>query len=257
MRSSSQTPERSDWTNMTMSDWANMKPSDWMDWMVSEWNRNYSDLQNLTPSDWWTRMYGTNPAMSQGMMGQPERQRSRYSWQRGEHEHERHHHRHDNGCSKCGSDSCECSCCIGDADLAVYTRLGEERVIPIVVHNDRHRDMPITVELSGWTTRGGSAAPVETVMIEPKSFTLASCGEQNLTLVVRVRPTDSQQTPGKNVPGDVPRDASQMPVDVDDCVVAIADLRLVGCDNRPIRVAVAVLPRDCDPYKVDCGCSCC
>lgn len=45
--------------------------------------------------------------------------------------------------------------------------------------------------------------------------------------------------------------------DVDDCHVAVADLRVQGCDTRPIRVAVAVLPRDCGPYEVRCDCGCC
>ena len=45
--------------------------------------------------------------------------------------------------------------------------------------------------------------------------------------------------------------------DVDDCLVAVADLRLVGCDHRPLRIAVAILPRDCDPFRVSCGCTCC
>jgi hypothetical protein len=248
---------------MSLSDWTSMKPSDWMDLMVAEWNNNYNTLQNLSPSDWWTRMYGSNPAASQGMMGQPQGERQRHKWERREHdhEHERHHHHkhHHHGCNKCGSDSCECSCCIGDVDLVVYTRVGEQRVIPIVVENERHRDKQISVELSGWTTRGGSPAPVETVLIEPKTFTLAACGEQEITLVVRVRQPNNQPVPGQDGPlnNDIGRDGQQVPLDVDDCVVAVADLRLVGCDNRPIRVAVAVLPRDCDPYKVDCGCTCC
>lgn len=45
--------------------------------------------------------------------------------------------------------------------------------------------------------------------------------------------------------------------DVDDCHVAIADLCIEGCDARPIRVAVAVLPRDCNTYDIHCECACC
>jgi len=30
-----------------------------------------------------------------------------------------------------------------------------------------------------------------------------------------------------------------------------------GCEMRPVRIALALLPRDCADYKVDCGCSCC
>ena len=45
--------------------------------------------------------------------------------------------------------------------------------------------------------------------------------------------------------------------DIDDCHVAIADLCIEGCDARPIRIAVAVLPRDCNSYTVRCVCACC
>lgn len=45
--------------------------------------------------------------------------------------------------------------------------------------------------------------------------------------------------------------------DVDECHVAVADLRISGCDVRPIRIAVAVLPRDCGAFEVECGCTCC
>jgi hypothetical protein len=36
-----------------------------------------------------------------------------------------------------------------------------------------------------------------------------------------------------------------------------ADLRVEGCDTRPIRIALALLPRDCNAYEIDCGCGCC
>ena len=45
--------------------------------------------------------------------------------------------------------------------------------------------------------------------------------------------------------------------DVDGCAVSYADLRIKGCDMRSIRIAVAVLPRECDAYIVDCHCGCC
>jgi hypothetical protein len=51
-------------------------------------------------------------------------------------------------------------------------------------------------------------------------------------------------------------DARTLP-DVDDCHVAVADLCIDGCDSRPIRIAVAVLPRDCNSYEVHCDCACC
>jgi hypothetical protein len=46
-------------------------------------------------------------------------------------------------------------------------------------------------------------------------------------------------------------------IDVDECVVAYGDLRFGGCDNRPLRIAVSTLPRDCHAYHVRCSCGCC
>ncbi len=48
------------------------------------------------------------------------------------------------------------------------------------------------------------------------------------------------------------------PTDVDDCLVAVADLRVEGCDIRcPIGIGVVLLPRDCDTFDLTCGCGCC
>jgi hypothetical protein len=45
--------------------------------------------------------------------------------------------------------------------------------------------------------------------------------------------------------------------DVDRCEVGYATIRAEGCLTRPIVVAVAVLPEDCDAFRHPCGCSCC
>src|SRR5947209_2562603 len=50
-------------------------------------------------------------------------------------------------CDDCVQDGCHCSCCIGDADLLIYARLGERRVVPLVVENNRHRERQIRLEL--------------------------------------------------------------------------------------------------------------
>lgn len=44
--------------------------------------------------------------------------------------------------------------------------------------------------------------------------------------------------------------------DVDGCATAYADVRFEGC-ARPQRVAVVVLPAECDAVDVGCGCGCC
>lgn len=227
-------------------------PSQWMDRLLPGWDRSYADWMNISPSEWWARLYGSG-------MGRPAANPWTSGYRRGEEAYRRKTHYHEGGCSRCGSYPCECSCCIGDVDLAIYTRLGEQRIVQLVVENERRREKEIALELSEWTTRGGKAAPVATILLEPKAFTLAPCAEQGVTLAVKVqdaaqkREEEAEEEAGEAA---AKQDRRQLP-DVDDCLVATADLRLVGCDHRPLRIAVAVLPRDCDPYRVYCGCSCC
>jgi len=242
-----------DWLSMTLTDWMDRTPFGWGD-------RSYGDLMRTPFTDWWAMLYGPGAGQGARPPRMPEEHRHHHHHhgrrcgchEDGIHREPHHHHHHDHDdhgcCRRCGADPCECYCCIGDVDFAVYSRVGEQRVIPIVVENERHRERQITLELSGWTTRGGSAAPVGTVSLEPKAFSLASCGEQKVTLAVKI----SEPTGGG------PEGTEQTRrTDVEDCLVATADLRLVGCDHRPLRIAVAILPRDCDPYRVGCGCTCC
>jgi hypothetical protein len=122
-----------------------------------------------------------------------------------------------------------------------------------VVENERRREKSISVELSPWRTRGGGAAPVDTISVEPKSFTLPPCGERQLTVAARVRaPEAAAATQTVNVP-----EGQREAPDVDECLVVTADLSLIGCDHRPIRIAIAILPRDCDAFRIPCGCGCC
>jgi hypothetical protein len=158
------------------------------------------------------------------------------------------HHRHDYDCRchhedcGCHKDPCHCNCCIVDADLIVYARLGEVRVIPLFLENTWRRERKIITELSPWTSRGGNPAPIKGKLLPPApEFTLPPCGHQTLTLVVEIE--------------GIPKEG-RLP-DVDDCTVAYADLRVQGCDIRPIRIAIATLPRDCEAYEIECGCQCC
>jgi hypothetical protein len=256
-----------DWMSMTPADWVNMTRSNWADpQRLSEWwQRSYGDLMSLRPADWLSTMYAqrpstvTSPWQSRG----DERREHRRPHGRGCRCHDcrcrerERDHEHGDCCRRCGSDPCACSCCIGDVDLAIYSRLGEQRVIPIVIENERRREKQVSLELSAWTTKGGKPAPVDTVMLEPKTFTIPACGEQKVTLVVKTREEGLTADNPNNTPGGrSPGERGKVP-DVDDCLVATADLRVVGCDHRPIRIAVALLPRDCDPFTVPCGCSCC
>jgi hypothetical protein len=177
--------------------------------------------------------------------------------QAGAHRHDHHEcgcgcHREKCGCGcgcegrreKCGChrDPCHCNCCIVNADLIVYARLGEVRVIPLYLENSWRRERKITTELSPWTSRGGNPAPVRGKLLPPApEFILPPCGHHKLTLVVEIGSIDEE---------------NRLP-DVDDCTVAYADLCVRGCDIRPIRIAIAILPRDCEAYEIECGCQCC
>lgn len=222
------------------------------------------------------------------------------------------HDRYDDDCCdccdccepRCGPDPCHCSCCIGDVDLVVYTRVGETRIVPITLENKRARERPVFVQLGEFTTKGGRPSPVVGHILTPTEVVLPPCSDTEVIIAVRVgspgsaTPTPKPQpTPGsadladltkaelvdiareqgitgtssmtkeqliaalkereRDVPDREPDDRERTLIDVDDCHVAVADLCVQGCDHRPIRVAVAVLPRDCGPYEVACDCSCC
>jgi hypothetical protein len=153
----------------------------------------------------------------------------------------------------CGHDdcNCHCTCCIGDVDLAVYTRAGERRVVPVRIENTRRREREVKLTVSDFTTRGGRAVPVNVSIAGAADFTLAPCAEQEATLLVDVSRAGDGDDKSEE------EKARGKLRDVDECLVALGDLRLEGCDVRPVRIAVAVVPRDCSPYEIDCGCACC
>jgi hypothetical protein len=121
-------------------------------------------------------------------------------------------------------------------------------VVPITISNERRRERDVTLELSAFKSKGGRDVPVTGVIVGASTFTLAACEERAVTIVV-----DSSE-PGSSG-GDV---NTPTPTDVDDCLVAVADLRVEGCDIRcPIGIAVVLLPLDCDTFDVTCACGCC
>ncbi len=155
-------------------------------------------------------------------------------------------------CEDCAPSSCDCLCCIGDVDLVVYTRVGERRVVPIEIHNPRRREREIEIELSSFTTRSGKPAGVVATLIGDGKVTLAPCATHELILVVNVATTDVKD--GDDV---MRRATGERVIDVDDCLVAVADLRVVGCDMRAQRIALAILPRRCAAHEVECRSGCC
>jgi len=179
------------------------------------------------------------------------------------------------GCPTCLPDPCNCKCCVTDADLVIEGRVGERRVVPIVIENKWRRERDVELELSDFS-KVADGITINAAIVGPKTFKLAPCGRQEVILVVNYTTaslTPAPAPPSANTPAASraaaaaaaaagTRDGNdtipdrELP-DVDRCVVAYADLRVKGCDLRSIRIAVAVLPRDCEPFVVDCGCSCC
>jgi hypothetical protein len=250
------------------SDWMNATPSDWLDRYVPGWRQtSYGDLMRTRPADWPRWFQSQYAPLAGGPSIYPFGGSSAYPFYGPPKGHTMHHPRGcecrecrrrkgwDCGgreCRHCGCEPCECFCCIGDVDLVVYARVGERRVIPIMVENERRRERSVTVELSNWRTRGGGASLVETTGAEPKTFILPPCSEREITIGVEIREPESAGTPSpEGQRGDRGKP------DVDECVVAYADLTLVGCDHRCIRIAIAILPRCCEPFRIGCGCGCC
>lgn len=191
------------------------------------------------------------------------------------------------GC--CQPDPCACRCCVSDCDLLVEARVGERRIIPITIQNQWRRARDIDLELSSWTKLTDTLA-VQGEIITPDKFTLAPCGEAQVVLLLTIAPIDAQVEP-KQPPAKLDTEAQARAAkeaeaarkagppeaarrilgdrliegnrfdrglpDVDRCAASYADLRIAGCDLRSIRIAVAVSPRDCDSYVVDCCCCCC
>lgn len=224
-----------------------------------------------------TQMYGD---MMAPMMGRGSRRRGSYP-RRKHHEHKhhehKHHHRHDHDCDCCHDDAhdcgcggrhcdCHCRCCIGDADLVIYSRLGEARIVPLTIENGRRRERKVTLELSEWKTSGGREVPglVVSAAVTPDQFDLGACEEGQAILVVRSALVEKDLEPREaaaeakilNVSKEALREQPRFP-DLDECTVLYADLRVEGCDIRPLRVALALLPRDCGAFEIECRCGCC
>jgi hypothetical protein len=189
---------------------------------LEDWNRTWNNMYEAwvqTLNYDWAQFYPT----------QPRRMREYQDRQR---------------CQDCERDDCDCRCCIGDSDFLINARVGERRVIPLVIENDSRRERQVELELSDWTTQnGGQELKVEGQLSSPVAFTLPACSEQKVTITVET----------------IARGDSNDKVleDVNGCQVYYADLRVRGCDIRPLRIALALLSRDCSPFTIECRCNCC
>jgi hypothetical protein len=153
--------------------------------------------------------------------------------------------------------ACHCECCVCDADVLVHARCGEVRRIPVTFENDTRRERPVTIALEPFATAGGRqlgwpAKPSEV------AFTLGPCDEHTVVVSVQVRCEPGAGTGEPDRPAGRPTDAADERVgSVDRCQVGYATLRAEGCLLRPVLIAVAVLPDDCDAYHRPCQCRCC
>ena len=205
--------------------------------------------------------------------------------------HHRHQHEHHHGCEHCEAghgwerhehhgdcchechDDCSCECCISnDADVVVYARCGEVRVVPIEIENDTRRARPdVTVEVSDVRTAGGRVLPWAVRLDTEGPLTLEPCSRTTIELAVQV--SCGERTVEKPAPAEPVRGAKgkasaeqettgavsvdRTATDVDRCEVGYLSVRVEGCLLRPIVIAVAARPKHCDAFVMGCSCSCC
>lgn len=188
------------------------------------------------------------------------------------------------GCDDSHDCECHCECCVCDADVLVHARCGEVRRIPLTFENDTRRDRPVTLQLEKFVTSGGRDLGWNAQLSETQ-FTLRPCDEHTVTLLVQIRCDDTTkptQTTGvresanttdatvAGTPAAVRSERTEASAatataaavnerfgSVDRCEVGYATIRAEGCLTRPVIVAIAVLPDDCDAYRTPCGCDCC
>jgi hypothetical protein len=150
----------------------------------------------------------------------------------------------------------------------VYARCGELRVIPIEIANDTRKVREnVDVDVSTVRTSGGRVLPWATIARPAGPLNLEPCSKTKLELIVHIE-CGEEKKEAPPARGAAAREATKDPVtrlvelregltDVDSCEVGYTTIRLGGCLVRPIVVAIAVLPLDCDSYRAFCSCSCC
>lgn len=176
--------------------------------------------------------------------------------------------KHPRGCmcdECCGCKVCDpCRCCIGDADVVIYARPGESRVIPFEVVNSRVRDREVTVQLGEFKTCDGKDLGIVAQVI-PSRLKLAPCSEGLVHLFLKV-PVSSKTLEAVNAESAEERkrltatkivDAGRKGLDICGCEVLYANLAFDGCRTRPLTLALAILDVDCSPHEINCSACCC
>jgi hypothetical protein len=147
--------------------------------------------------------------------------------------------------------------------VVVHTRIGERRVIPFELANQRHRDREVTLAVGDWIACDGPALEIKAILEPTGAVTLAPCERRTVRLLVAVAAapvatppiTPTDPATGNDQPP-APTPTREDVVDVAACATTYADVRFEGC-ARPVRVALVVHPAACDALPVDCDCGCC
>jgi hypothetical protein len=149
--------------------------------------------------------------------------------------------------------ACHCTCCIVDADVVLYAYQGERRVFPLIFENPRRREKNVKLTLDNtFTTRRGNVSSIHATLLPPAEFKLGPCASHAATIVVDTMAAAA----GSSTAAQAGAGAAILP-DIDDCTVYYTNLKVEGCEIRPLRIAVAILPRDCGAYRVNCRSSGC
>ena len=196
----------------------------------------------------------------------------------GRHRHHDRHHDRDCDCGCGDHGDCRCECCVSeDADIVVYARCGEVRVVPIEIENETRKIREdVSLEVSDVRSAGGRSLGWQVGVDKQGPLTLQPCSTTTLELKVRVacgdaRDSDSVDQPSAAEPAAKGRKAAAAATeepspsrladvrrgDVDQCEVGYVTVRLGGCLIRPIVVAIAAVPAECGSYSAGCSCSCC
>ncbi len=171
------------------------------------------------------------------------------------------HRPHDCGCGDA------CACCVPEADVVVRARAGELRVVPFLLRNPWRREREVALEVGPWHGCGGDELVVR-AQLEEDAVVLAPCEDRVVRLLISTRgvsaddagadgkPAGKAQKPTRADALEAAQLGERAAGDVGSCQTAYADVRFEGC-ARPQRVAVVVLPAECDAIEVGCDCGCC
>jgi len=127
------------------------------------------------------------------------------------------------------------------ADLVIYSRVGERRIVPLAIYNGRRYRRGIHIEMSDWKESSGWQGVAVSSALDRTELEIAPCSEEHVNLEI----TSSVATEN-NEP-------------CDDCLCAVfhANLRFDGCNRSPVRIALVLLGNQCKAARLECDLPCC